>query len=211
MAPSHTIIAQTRQDILVVFADAVMALAHGEHINVADVRGEVDTILRGLVDAVAKATAHKIRLSDECAAGRLLADPQLELPFMKLSDAFPSKYLKPINVPEPTVATIKTAAEENIKGLDGKEQRKIVLYFSKKLPPLPLNRTNFESIMDICGSDDSDDFHGTKIELFVTKVQGPNGMTDGVRIRAPGVTGKAKPKKAAPNGNEPPFNDEVTY
>jgi hypothetical protein len=101
---------------------------------------------------------------------------------MKLSEAFPSKFLKAVDVPKPTVATIKLAEAENIKGLDGKEQRKCVLYFAKKLKPLPLNRVNFESIMDI-GSDDSNDFPGTKIELFTMKVQGPNGITDGVRIR----------------------------
>jgi hypothetical protein len=131
---------------------------------------------------------------------------------MKLSQAFPSKYLKPIDIPEPTVATIKLAADENIKGLDGKEQHKVVLYFSKKLRPLPLNRVNFESVMDICGSDDSVNFAGVKIELFKTKVQGPNGITDGVRIRAPG-TEKAKSKKAAPNGNDekPPLDDEVAF
>jgi hypothetical protein len=132
---------------------------------------------------------------------------------MKLSEAFPSKYLKPVDVSEPTIATIKLAEEENIKGLDGKEQRKVVLYFGKKLKPLPLNRTNFESVMDICGSDDSADFPGTKIELFTMKVQGPNGITDGVRIRAPNAMEKAKPKKAAAKGDgqKPPYNDEVGF
>jgi hypothetical protein len=132
---------------------------------------------------------------------------------MKLSEAFPSKYLKPADVSEPTIAMIKLAEEENIKGLDGKEQRKVVLYFAKKLKPLPLNRTNFESVMDICGSDDSADFPGTKIELFRMKVQGPNGITDGVRIRAPGAMEKAKPKKAASKGDgeKPPYNDEVGF
>jgi hypothetical protein len=132
---------------------------------------------------------------------------------MKLSEAFPSKYLKSVDVPEPTIATIKLAEEENIKGLDGREQRKVVLYFAKKLKPLPLNRCNFESVMDICGSDDSTDFPGTKIELFTMKVQGPNGITDGVRIRAPGAVEKAKPRKAAPkdDNDKPPFDDEVSY
>jgi hypothetical protein len=50
---------------------------------------------------------------------------------MKLADAFPSKYLKAVDIPEPTVTTIKLAEEENIKGLDGKEQCKVVLYFQK--------------------------------------------------------------------------------
>jgi hypothetical protein len=132
---------------------------------------------------------------------------------MKLSEAFPSKYLGAADVSEPIKTKIKLAEEENIKGRDGREQTMVVLYFPKKLKPLPLNKTNFESVMDICGSDDSADFPGTEIELFSMKVQGPSGITDGVRIRAPGALEKAKPKKTATNGDgdKPPFNDEVKF
>jgi hypothetical protein len=103
-----------------------------------------------------------------------------------LSDAFPSKYLKAADLKDgPVVATIKLAELEKIKGFDGKEAAKVVVYLAKKLKPLILNRTNFEAIGDICGSFHSDDFGGTKIELFAQKVSGPNGIVDGVRIRPP--------------------------
>jgi hypothetical protein len=72
------------------------------------------------------------------------------------------------------------------------------VYFSKKLKPLILNRTNFEAIGDICGSFDSDDFGGTKVEVFAQKVSGPNGIVDGVRVRPPGqmeLVPEPKPKK----------------
>lgn len=131
---------------------------------------------------------------------------------VKLAEAFPGKWLKPDDVDPPVVSTVKAAIEEDIKGLDGKEQKKVVLYFAKKPKPLPLNRTNFESVMDICGSDDSDDFPGTKIELFKQpNVRGPNGLTDGVRIRAPGAAEKQKLKKAAPKDDDekPPYSDEL--
>jgi hypothetical protein len=103
---------------------------------------------------------------------------------MKFSEAFSSRYLKAVDVPEPVAATIKAAPDEIIKGLDGKEQKKVVIYFAKKLKPLPLNKVNFESLVEISGSDDSADFPGTKVEVFSQRVQGPSGMTDGVRIRA---------------------------
>jgi hypothetical protein len=116
-----------------------------------------------------------------------------------LSDAFPSKYLKAADLAGgPVVATIKLAELEKIKSFDGKEAAKVVVYFSKKLKPLILNRTNFEAIGDICGSFDSDDFGGTKIEVFAQKVSGPNGIVDGVRVRPPGQMGllpEPKPKK----------------
>jgi hypothetical protein len=114
-----------------------------------------------------------------------------------LNDAFPSKYLKATDLAEPTVATIKLAELERIKGFDGKETPKVVVYFAKKLKPLPLNRTNFESIGDICGSFDSDDFPGTRIELYATTTTMNGKVMDCVRVRAPGELELEKPRKAA--------------
>ena len=118
-----------------------------------------------------------------------------------LSDAFPSKYLKAADLAGgPVIATIKLADLEKIKGFDGKETAKVVVYFLKKLKPLILNRTNFEAIGDICGSFDSDDFGGTKVEVFTQKVSGPNGIVDGVRVRPSGqmdLIPEPKPKKKA--------------
>jgi hypothetical protein len=128
-----------------------------------------------------------------------------------MSEAFPSKYLKASDLADgPVVATIKVAALEQIKGFNGQETTKVVLYFAKKLKPLPLNRTNFESVMDICGSDDSDNFPGTKIELYASKTSMNGRVMDCARIRAPGAG--EKPKKAVVSEDDdekPPFNDSL--
>jgi hypothetical protein len=130
-----------------------------------------------------------------------------------LSNAFPSKYLKAADLIDgPVIVTVRAAEQEVIKGFDGKEQSKVILYFAKKLKPLPLNRTNFEAMMDISGSDESDDWPGTRIELYVTKVTMPNGKpTDGIRLRKP--NGAEKPKKVAtPIVESPPvYDDEVPW
>src|SRR5271169_3429736 len=121
-----------------------------------------------------------------------------------LSDAFPSKFLKATDLPEPVVATIKVVALENIKGFDGKEQPKVVLYFAKRLKPLPLNRTNFESVGDICGGFDSDDFPGTKIELYRSKTSMNGKVLDCVRVRPPGELAPEKPKRPKSGNAEKP-------
>jgi hypothetical protein len=126
-----------------------------------------------------------------------------------LSDAFPSKYLKAADLAEPTVATIKLAELEQIKGFDGKSQSKVVLYFAKKLKPLPLNRTNFESVGDICGDYDSDNFPGTKIELYATTTTMNGKVMDCVRIRAPGAVEKPKKKIVQSGDAKPDYNDEI--
>ena len=125
-----------------------------------------------------------------------------------LNDAFPSKYLKATDLAEPVIATIKLAELEKIrKASTAKKCTKVVCYFAKKLKPLPLNRTNFESVGDICGSYDSDDFPGTKIELYATKTSMNGKVMDCVRIRAPGAM--EKPKKAAKGSNEKPGDDPI--
>jgi hypothetical protein len=127
-----------------------------------------------------------------------------------LNDAFPSKYLKAADLADgPVVATIKLAELEKLKGFDGKERSQVVLYFAKKLKPLPLNRTNFESVMDISGADDSEGFPGTKIEVFSQKVSGPNGITDGVRIRPPGAMEKPKKPAKSDDAKKPTLAEEM--
>ena len=116
------------------------------------------------------------------------------------SEAFPSKYLKVSDLGgQPAIATIKVAALETVKGFDGQQQSKVIVYFSKHLKPLPLNRTNFDAIMDIAGSDETDDWAGTKVELFPAETMMNNKVLDCVRIRKPGAT--EKPKKATKGGD----------
>ena len=61
---------------------------------------------------------------------------------VKRSEAFPSKYLKTDDLNgEAVVATIKTASMETMKGFDGKEQQKVVVYFGRLLKPIsPVHR-----------------------------------------------------------------------
>jgi hypothetical protein len=104
---------------------------------------------------------------------------------MKLSDAFPSRFLKAADLGgKPVVVEIADAVEEPLKGLDGKTTNKVVLYFKNKKKALALNRTNFESVADVTGEADSDDWIGHEIELFPTATEMAGKRTDCIRIRA---------------------------
>jgi hypothetical protein len=129
-----------------------------------------------------------------------------------LSDAFPSKYLKATDLEDgPAVATIKLADLETIKGYDGKEQAKVVVYFAKQFKPLILNRTNFESIADIADSGDTDDWGGTKIELFTVPVTFNGKTADGIRVRKPGAAHKPKKAAAPVAESKPDYDDEIPF
>lgn len=103
---------------------------------------------------------------------------------MKLNDMFPSNYLKKEDVPYPVVATIKTIAQEEIRG-DGGKESKWVLYFATGLKPMILNKGNAEMIGELYG-DDPSAWVGKSIEVYTDpSVMFGGKRVGGVRVRQP--------------------------
>jgi hypothetical protein len=119
-----------------------------------------------------------------------------------LDEVFESKYLKAADFKKgPRVLTIIESQMQTLKALDGRQQKKCVLYFENESKALVLNRTNFERVRDITGEEDSDDFPGHKIVGFADKTQMGGKTVDCVRVRA--VQNKKKPdadEDAGPSG-----------
>jgi hypothetical protein len=101
---------------------------------------------------------------------------------MKFSQMFPSKFLSPADL-----------GDDGVRGMsiDGVEKETIegdeiyVLYFRGERKGLRLNKTNGRVLVTLYG-DESDDWAGQRIELYVVPVQNPRGdMVDGIRLRAP--------------------------
>ena len=101
---------------------------------------------------------------------------------MKLSQAFPSKYLKADDLQGRSHnVQISHYAIEDV-GTDDKPVQKPVIYFSNAQKGMVLNRTNGESIGVVLG-DEMDVWRGHTLELFPQRVQGPNGMVNAIRCR----------------------------
>ena len=105
---------------------------------------------------------------------------------MKIGAAFPSKYLKAVDLQGRSFQVQITGLRVEDVGTEGKPEHKPVLYLSYQgrpaEKPMVLNRTNADTIaMDL--GDETDTWVGHTIELFSMRVQGPNGMTDGIRCR----------------------------
>jgi hypothetical protein len=123
-----------------------------------------------------------------------------------------SKYMKASDLGGKEVTVkIRSSEIETLKTLDGKENTKCVLYFE---PPygkkaLPLNITNLDSVYDITGESDTDDFVGHKVTLYPAKAAMGGKIHDAIRIKAPAA---AKKKAAAKDDSPPddgvPFNDD---
>lgn len=127
----------------------------------------------------------------------------------KLSQAFPSKYLKAdVDVPEEgsLVVTITGADFETVGQGDNADQ-KLVLYFRETEKGLVLNKTNGTTIGGLLQSDDTDDWIGKRIALISADVQYGTEMMRGIRVskRLPKDTPNpaAKPKIAKPADPQP--------
>jgi hypothetical protein len=105
---------------------------------------------------------------------------------MKRDDLFPSKYLKCADLKgRPRVVEIGHAPVETLKNAKGEEQKKVVLYFKGAKKALPLNLTNFDAVAEIAGSDETNDWPGTKAELYPTTTMMGGKITDCIRVRRP--------------------------
>jgi hypothetical protein len=131
-----------------------------------------------------------------------------------LDERFPSKWLKASDLEDgPVATTVHEVSDETVKGMDGKSSEKTIIYFPNKLKPLILNRTNFEALADISGQPDSNDWPGTKIELYTVETS----MGEGIRIREPGGKSKKNQRQQPVKKTEPPppiekdMDDEIPF
>jgi hypothetical protein len=108
---------------------------------------------------------------------------------MKMNDAFPSKYLKASDVEdEPVYKIIKAEVEE----VGPKKDEKVILYFRGVEKGLVLNKTNWKAIADQLGSDDTDSWIGSEIQLYSGTASFQGEEVEAIRI-------KKRLKKAAPS------------
>jgi hypothetical protein len=121
---------------------------------------------------------------------------------MKRNEAFPSKYLKAADLDGGDLTvTIDHLEWEEV----GKEKTsKPVIHFSGKTKPWILNGTCWDKIVEVTGLDDSDDWDGSRITLFVTEVPFGREMVDAIRVRSKTAKkGKAKAEPEPPEVADP--------
>lgn len=120
---------------------------------------------------------------------------------MKRSDLFPSKYLSAADLDgrEPVV-TIEKVVMETLG-----DERKPVAYFKGKEKGLVLNKTNFSTIEDISGEEDTDNWAGTSVKLITVKVEFQGKRVPAIRIEEPTREKRREPVEAPPDDSEIPF------
>lgn len=107
---------------------------------------------------------------------------------MKRHEALPGKYLAKEDFEPPRVAEVSSVVIESVEGEHGSED-KAVLYIDDERRGIILNGTNWDMIEALAGEADSDNWKGTKIEIFHDPtVKFGKRMVGGIRVRAPGST-----------------------
>jgi hypothetical protein len=99
---------------------------------------------------------------------------------MKISEEFPSQYLKAGDLGGREIRCTMARVEREKIGTDNK----LVLYFKGKEKGLVLNKTNAGAIGDAYG-DDTDDWFDQPIILFSIKTEYQGKIVDGLRCRVP--------------------------
>lgn len=124
---------------------------------------------------------------------------------MKLNDAFPSHYLKADDLEDGDMTvTIRDDspvewAEFTQKGKPTPDN-KPVLFFKqpRDAKALVLNKTNWKTISEVLGSDETEDWAGKQITLYATEVESFGETVLAVRVRL------KKPNK----GSKPVVDDD---
>lgn len=103
---------------------------------------------------------------------------------MKAGAMVPSKYLKADDIEGDEVVTITKIGQVNV-GKDGAEDMKWALRLQEKDRPFVLNKTNITRIVKALKTDETEEWIGKKITLYVDhEVQFAGDVVSAIRVRA---------------------------
>ena len=116
---------------------------------------------------------------------------------MKRNDVFPSKYLRPDDLTGPVSTVVTEIILEEFEDPEtGKTKEKAVLYL-RGLKPIVLNKTNWAVLEKLYG-DESDDWIGCPIRVYVTEVEAFGKLVPAIRLRAPSKASPARDSESEP-------------
>ena len=125
---------------------------------------------------------------------------------MKVSTMTSSKYLKQDDVAEGKLVTIAGFKRENVAQEGEPPEYKYIMGFEELEKPLVLNSTNIQLAERAMGSDETDEWIGKKLVLYVDPNVSYGGkIVGGIRVRAP------KSSKAAPKPVVDELADDIPF
>ena len=139
---------------------------------------------------------------------RLPAEPEMKGEAMKIAKYRNSKWLRKDDVEAMPQEQRKTVVERIAEEEVG-DDMKPVLYLKGIEKAWPLNMTALEALADITGSDDTDDFAGTPVEIYVDPdVRYAGKRIGGIKLRSTGTQQKTDADKEGPSSD---FDDVIPF
>jgi hypothetical protein len=120
----------------------------------------------------------------------------------KVSEMLPSSYLKQSDFDENgLICTVARVEQKNVAREDEPPEHKWVVYFAEFEKAMVLNSTNINGLAKACDSDDTDDWPGKEVVVYVDPTVGFGGkVTGGLRIKR-----YAQPQAPSKAGSKLPF------
>jgi hypothetical protein len=128
----------------------------------------------------------------------------MDLIHMRKHEAYPSKYLKAVDVTGPTASVVRSVTHEPMQ--DGK--LKPIVFVDGFQKGIVVNVTNADCLYCLAGTDDDADWPGTAIEIFTEMARMPG------REPAPSIRFRAQPKQRAAKVKAEvakELNDEIPF
>ena len=132
---------------------------------------------------------------------------------MKAGSMVESKFLKKedLNYDTGNLVTVSKLDRQNVGMNDGDEEMKWCMHFSEFDKPMVLNSTNIQLATKALGTDETDDWIGKKLVIYVDdNVSFGGKLVGGIRIRkmrgqaAQQHQTKAEPRQAQPEKTQKP-------
>ena len=125
----------------------------------------------------------------------------------KINEMLPSSYLKQSDFDEAgLIVTVSRVEQKNVAREDEPPENKWLVYFAEYEKAMVLNTTNINGLAKACGSDDTDDWPGKEVVVYVDPNVGYGGKTTGgLRIKKYNVPAAPKQAGRGMTSEAPPF------
>ena len=131
---------------------------------------------------------------------------------MHISKLMPSKYLKKEDLDQDVLVTVSGVSIENVARDNEPEENKAVLHFKEYDRGLVCNSTNLQLCAKACGSEDTDDWIGQQVVLYVDdNVSFGGKIVGGLRIRAARRKQPHAPARRAPEPDMADTDDSIPF
>ena len=131
----------------------------------------------------------------------------------KIGEMIDSKYLKQTDVEDEILVTVEKVGKANVARKGDEPEFKWLARFKEFEKPMVLNSTNIKRLAKACESEDSDDWIGKQVTLYVDPdVEFGGNIVGGLRIRgAKKATGIRQEPSKTTGGRFDDMDDDVPF